>query len=153
MQISDKTARQLYAEFKANPTRRRFGFGRMPALINVDLQQAYTRVGTVETAYDADPGQMGYVNALAALFREKGLPVVWTYVAYMASGEDCGIWGTRSDTPDSLQNIKVGSQRAEFDERLEIDRERDIIVNKRMASAFFETNLGSVFTFHGVDTV
>jgi len=153
MQISDKTARQLYAEFKANPTRRRFGFGRMPALINVDLQQAYTRVGTVETAYDADPGQMGYVNALAALFRENVLQVVWTYVAYMASGEDCGIWGTRSDTPDSLQNIKVGSQRAEFDERLEIDRERDIIVNKRMASAFFETNLGSVFTFHGVDTV
>jgi nicotinamidase-related amidase len=71
----------------------------------------------------------------------------------MASGEDCGIWGSRSDTPDSLQNIKVGSQRAAFDERLEIDPERDIIVNKRMASAFFETNLGSIFTFHGVDTV
>ena len=153
MQISDKTARQLYAEFKANPTRKRFGFGRTPALINVDLQQAYTRVGTFATAYEADPGQMDYVNALAALFREKGFPVVWTYVAYMASGEDCGIWGTRSDTPDSLQNIKVGSQRAEFDERLEIDQERDIVVNKRMASAFFETNLGSIFTFHGVDTV
>ncbi|MGA1319123.1 MAG: isochorismatase family protein, partial [Rubrivivax sp.] len=34
-----------------------------------------------------------------------------------------------------------------------IDRVRDIIVNKRMASAFFETNLGSIFNFHGVDTV
>jgi nicotinamidase-related amidase len=34
-----------------------------------------------------------------------------------------------------------------------IDHQRDIIVNKRMASAFFETNLGSVFNFHGVDTV
>ena len=33
MQTSDKTARQLFAEVKANPTRKRFGFGRMPALI------------------------------------------------------------------------------------------------------------------------
>jgi len=79
--------------------------------------------------------------------------VVWTYVAYMHSGEDCGVWGTRSNTPDSLQNIKVGSRRSEFDDRLQIDHQRDIIVNKRMASAFFETNLGSVFNFHGVDTV
>jgi nicotinamidase-related amidase len=93
------------------------------------------------------------VNQLAAEFRAKGFPVVWTYVAYMESGEDAGVWGTRTNTPDSLQNIKVGSRRSEFDDRLQIDRQRDIIVNKRMASAFFETNLGSIFNFHGVDTV
>ena len=153
MQTSDKTARQLFAEVKANPTRKRFGFGRTPALINVDLQNAYTRVGEFATAYETDPRQLEHVNALAAEFRARGFPVVWTYVAYMASGEDCGVWGTRTNTPDSLQNIKVGSRRSEFDERLQIDRERDIIVNKRMASAFFETNLGSIFNFHGVDTV
>jgi nicotinamidase-related amidase len=71
----------------------------------------------------------------------------------MDSGEDCGIWGTRTDTPDSLQNIKVGSRRSELDDRLRIDTKRDIVVNKRMASAFFETNLGSLFTFHRIDTV
>ncbi|MES2482657.1 MAG: isochorismatase family protein [Pseudomonadota bacterium] len=153
MQLSDKTARQLFAEVKANPTRKRFGFGRMPALINIDLQKAYTCVGEFATAYETDPKQLDYVNELAAEFRARGFPVVWTYVAYMESGEDCGIWGTRTNTPDSLQNIKVGSRRAEFDDRLKIDRVRDIIINKRMASAFFETNLGSIFTFHGVDTV
>ena len=31
METSDKTARQLYEEIKANPTRPRFGFGRKPA--------------------------------------------------------------------------------------------------------------------------
>lgn len=153
MQTSDKSARQLYAEVKANPTRKRFGMGRVPALINVDLQKAYTCVGEFATAYETDPRQLEYVNQLAAEFRAKGFPVVWTHVAYMESGEDCGIWGTRTNTPDSLQNIKVGSRRAEFDDRLQIDRVRDIIVNKRMASAFFETNLGSIFSFHGVDTV
>ena len=153
MQTSDKTARQLFAEVKANPTRKRFGFGRMPALINVDPQKAYTCVGEFATAYETDPRQLEYINTLAAEFRARGFPVVWTYVAYMESGEDCGVWGTRTNTPDSLQNIKVGSRRSEFDDRLVIDRERDIIINKRMASAFFETNLGSIFTYHGVDTV
>jgi nicotinamidase-related amidase len=152
MELSDKSARQLFAAVKANPTRKRFGFGRMPALINIDLQKAYTCVGEFATAYETDPRQLEYVNQLAEAFRRKGFPVVWTYVAYMESGEDCGVWGTRTNTPDSLQNIKVGSRRAEFDDRLVIDRQRDIIINKRMASAFFETNLGSIFTFHSVDT-
>ena len=79
--------------------------------------------------------------------------MVWTYVAYMESGEDCGIWGTRTNTPDSLQNIKVGSRRAEFNDRLTIDHRRDIILDKRMASAFHETNLHSALTFHQIDTV
>src|SRR5687768_16682950 len=153
MERSDKSARQLYEEVKARPARRRFGFGARPALVNIDLQKAYTAVGEFATAYETDPRQMDYVNQLARLCREKRRPVVWTYVAYMDSGEDCGVWGTRTDTPDSLQNIKVGSRRAEFDDRLQVDRKRDIVVNKRMASAFHETNLGSVFNFHGVDTV
>ena len=153
MQESSQTARQLYAEIKANPTRKRFGFGRKPALINIDLQKAYTCVGEFATAYETDPKQLDYINQLAAEFRARNFPVVWTYVAYMESGEDCGVWGTRTNTPDSLQNIKVGSRRSEFDDRLQIDHQRDIVVNKRMASAFFETNLGSIFTFHGVDTV
>jgi len=153
MELSDKTARQIFEAYKANPTRKRFGFGKVPALINIDLQKAYTAVGEFTTAYETNPLQLEYVNALAAAFRSKGFPVVWTYVAYMDSGEDCGIWGTRTNTPDSLQNIKVGSRRSEFDDRLQIDAQKDIIVNKRMASALFETNLGSVFNFHGVDTV
>jgi len=153
MELSSKSARELFQEVKKNPTRRRFGFGARPALINVDLQKAYTCVGEFITAYETDPKQLDYVNQLARAFRAKKFPVVWTYVAYMDSGEDCGVWGTRTDTPDSLQNIKPGSRRSEFDDRLEIDRKRDIVINKRMASAFHETNLNSLFNFHKVDTV
>jgi nicotinamidase-related amidase len=153
MELSDKTARQLYEAIKANPTRRRFGFGRKPMLVNIDLQRAYTGVGEFVTAYETDPRQLNYVNQLAEIARGKGLPVTWTYVAYMDSGEDCGVWGTRTDTPDSLQNIKVGSRRSEFDERLRIDHRRDIVINKRMASAFHETNLSSLMVWHRCDTV
>ena len=153
MELSNKSARQLFEEVRANSTRKRFGFGKKPALINIDMQKAYTCVGEFVTAYETDPRQIDHVNRLADLFRAKKCPVVWTYVAYMDSGEDCGVWGTRTNTPDSLQNIKVGSRRSELDDRLRIDHQRDIIINKRMASAFFETNLPSVFNFHGVDTV
>ena len=123
MEHSNKTARQLFEDIKANPTRRRFGFGKRPAIINIDLQKAYTCVGEFATAYETDPQQLAYVNQISNALRAKGGPVVWTYVAYMESGEDCGIWGTRTNTPDSLQNIKVGSRRSEFDDRLQIDHQ------------------------------
>ena len=153
MELSDQTPRQYYEAIKARPARAKFGFGHKAALVNIDLQKAYTAVGEFATAYETDPRQLDYVNELADLCRSKGLPVVWTYVAYMDSGEDAGVWGTRTDTPDSLQNIKVGSARAEFDERLRIDRKRDVIINKRMASPFHETNLQSLLIWHKVDTV
>ena len=63
------------------------------------------------------------------------------------------MWGTRTDTPDSLQNIKFGSDRAEFDDRLDIDRVRDVLILKKMPSAFHDTLLTSLLTFHGVDTL
>ena len=153
MEKSDKTARQLYEELKARPTRPRFGFGRKAAIVNIDLQNSYTSVGEFVTAYETDPRQMEYVNEIADLARSKGLPVVWTYVAYMESGEDCGVWGTRTNTPDSLQNIKAGSRRSELDNRLHVDRVRDVIVNKRMASAFHETHLQSLLVWHRIDTL
>jgi maleamate amidohydrolase len=153
METSDLTARQIYQQIKDNPSRARFGFGKKAILVNIDLQKAYTRTDLFNTAYETDPKQLDYVNQLSAAFRTLGWPVVWTHVAYMASGEDCGIWGTRTDTPDSLQNIKFGSERSEFDERLEIDHERDVIYCKKMPSAFFETALQSLCVWHQVDTL
>lgn len=153
METSSKTAREIYADIKNNPARKRFGYGNKAVLVNVDPQKAYTRVDKYKTAYETDPNQMYYVNDLAKQFRGLGWPVVWTHVAYMDSADDAGIWGTRTDTPDSLQNIKFDSERSEFDDRLEIDRKNDVIYLKKMPSAFFETQLQSLLVWHQVDTV
>lgn len=153
MDLSNKSARQLYEELKQRPARPRFGFGAKVAIVNVDPQKAYTLPDEFITAYETDPRQMEYINELSALVRGLGGPVVWTHVAYHPSGADCGVWGTRTDTPDSLQNIKAGSRRAEFDDRLVIDPAVDAIMNKRMASAFHETNLASLLVWHKVDTL
>ncbi len=152
MKRSDKNARELYHELRSAGTPR-FGFGLKAAIINVDLQCAYTRPDEFTTAYETDPCQMEHIRQLSGLARDLGLPVVWTYVAYLPSGEDCGVWGTRTDSPDSLQNIRKGSRRAMLDGRLLIDPVRDVIIQKRMASAFHDTMLGSLLTFHRVDTV
>lgn len=153
MITSDKTARQIFEEVIANPQRAAFGFGHKAALINIDFQKAYTRTDLFKTAYETDPNQIAHVNELAREFRRLGWPVVWTNVAYMNSGEDAGVWGTRTNTPDSLQNIHYGSERAEFDERADINRERDVFYTKRMPSVFFETPLASLLTWHRADTV
>ncbi|MES2481574.1 MAG: isochorismatase family protein [Pseudomonadota bacterium] len=153
MILSDAPARELYLSVKAKPPRPRYGVGRKVALVNVDPQRAYTDVESFpNTAYETDPRQMDYVNQLATACRALGSPVIWTYVAYEASGEDCGVWGTRSNTPDSLQNIKLGAPRAELDPRLHI-AQGDLVIRKRMASCFHETHLASLLVFHRVDTV
>jgi maleamate amidohydrolase len=153
MEMSDKTARQIWADVKANPTRARFGYGTKAVLVNIDPQKAYTKVDEFKTAYETDPRQLEYVNMLSDKMRALNWPVVWTYVAYMESGEDAGVWGTRTNTPDSLQNIKFNSRRSEFDDRVKIDRVRDTVYCKKMASAFFETQLQSLLVWHKVDTV
>jgi maleamate amidohydrolase len=153
MEQSDLTPRQYWARVKANPARARFGFGTRAALINIDLQRAYTDTARFRTAYETDPRQLEYINELAALTRARGWPVIWTYVAYLPDGSDAGVWGTRTNTEDSLQNIKVGSERAELDPRLQVDRQRDAVFNKRMASVFHETPIGSLLAWQRVDTV
>jgi len=153
MQTCELTPRQYWQQVRSNPNRSKFGFGRKAALINIDLQRAYTDLEGFATAYETDPRQLDYINELSELARSRGMPVIWTYVAYMDNADDAGVWGTRTDTPDSLQNIKYGADRAQLDPRLRIDRARDAIFNKRMASVFHETPIQSLLVWHQVDTV
>lgn len=147
-----KTARQMFEAVMANPERKKFGFGEKLAIVNVDVQQAYTRMDMFTTAYETDPRQIEYINTISRMARDRGMPVVWSRVAYKGDAGDAGVWGTRTNTEDSLQNIKYGSERHRFDPRCDI-AEDDLQYTKRMPSAFFETQLASYLVWHKVDTV
>jgi len=150
----DRSARSIYEEVRANPARQSFGFGQRAAVVNVDFQQAYTRPDLFpKSAYVTDPDQIAHVNRISVTARAAGLPVVWTRVCYKPDGGDAGIWGTCTDTPDSLQNIKAGSGRHAFDPRVRVDCDVDLVFDKRMPSAFHETPLQSYLIWHRVDTV
>ncbi len=153
METSDLTPRQYWEAVKSNPSRAKFGFGEKAALINVDLQRAYTDVQTFSTAYETHPNQLDFINRLSSLARNKNMPVIWTFVAYMDNADDAGVWGTRTNTDNSLQNIKENGGRAELDPRLTVDRARDAVVNKRMASVFHDSLIPSLLVWHKVDTV
>ena len=148
----DRTARELFEEVMANPARRKFGFGQRLAIVNVDFQRAYTDIDAFKTAYETDPRQIEYANTISRLARERDMPVVWSRVAYREDAADAGVWGTRTDTSDSLQNIKYASERHQYDPRCQIDAS-DLQYTKRMPSAFFETLLASYLTWRRVDTV
>ncbi len=152
MVLDDRTARELFEEVMANPARRKFGFGERLAIVNVDFQRAYTDIDAFKTAYETDPRQIEYANTISRLARERDMPVVWSRVAYREDAADAGVWGTRTDTPDSLQNIKYDSERHQYDPRCQIDAS-DLQYTKRMPSAFFETPLASYLTWRRVDTV
>jgi maleamate amidohydrolase len=148
------TARQIFERVRANPARATFGFGERVAILNVDFQQAYTRPDLFPaTSYVTDPDQITHVNRISAAARAAGMPVVWTRVAYKPDAGDAGVWGTRTNTPDSLQNIAYDSPRHQFDPRCAIDEATDLIYTKRMPSAFFETPLASYLVWHKVDTI
>lgn len=149
-----KTAREIFEQVRANPARAKFGFGQRLAIVNVDFQQAYTRPDLFpKSAYVTDPDQIAHVNRISAAARAAGFPVIWTRVAYKADGGDAGVWGTRTNTPDSLQNIRRDSDRHAFDPRVEIDAAVDLVYDKRMPSAFFESPLASYLVWHKIDTV
>jgi len=72
---------ELYASLMQRGDLVRYPFGVLPALVNIDLQQAHTAVGSFATAYtpEANPHR---VNALAEAARRSGAPAIWSYVAY-----------------------------------------------------------------------
>ena len=139
-----RTSREIFEEVMGNPARKKFGFGEKLAIVNVDLQQAYTRTDMFKTAYETDPKQIDYINRISAMARAKHMPVIWSRVAYKDDAGDAGIWGTRTDTEDSLQNIKYDSERHKLDPRCEIGAD-DLQYTKRMPSAFLKPNLPAIW--------
>jgi nicotinamidase-related amidase len=148
----DRTAKQIFEDVMANPSRARFGFGERLAIVNVDFQNAYTRLDKYKTAYETDPRQIEHANHISRLARAASMPVIWSRVAYTDDASDAGVWGTRTNTEDSLQNIKYGSDRHAYDDRCDI-HPSDTQFTKRMPSAFHETPLQSLLIWHKVDTV
>ena len=144
METSDLTARQYWEQVKANPNRCKVWFWRQGGRYQYRSAACLYRYRYIQNRLPDKPASKSITSMrLSALARSKNMPVIWTHVAYMDNADDAGTWGTRTNTPDSLQNIKVGDPRAELDPRLQVDDTRDAIVNKRMASVFHDTLIPS----------
>ena len=129
---------------------RRIGWGKKPALVNIDLANAWTREGYPFTCEGMETIITAEQRVLDA-FRAKGLPIVYTTTAYdIIEGDhtDMGLWAKKIPS-EALAN---GSEAVQIDERLD-RRPDELVIVKKQASAFRGTNLSSFLNAAGVDTI
>jgi N-carbamoylsarcosine amidase len=128
---------------------RRVGFGARPALVHIDLANAWTRPGHAFTC-DGMETIIPAVQKLNDAGRAKGIPIVYTTTAYSTTGSnsDMGLWVRKIP----VELLQAGTEAVEIDSRIAPRADEHVIVKKR-ASGFHGTNLSSYLNAHGVDTV
>jgi len=129
---------------------RRVGFGDRPALVHIDLANAWTRPGNPFTCEGMDV-IIPAVQRLNEAARPKGIPIVYTTTAYEVPegpNSDTGLWHLKIP----VEVLKVGTEAVEIDARIAPLPDEQVIVKKR-ASAFHGTYLSSFLRAHAVDTV
>lgn len=126
----------------------RVGYGDDPALLVVDLQTGFT---DSENPLGGDLTEVvERTNALVDAAHEGGVPVVFTrIVTRHESARDLSVWGEKIP---SLATLQAGGEWVDIDPRLHVEAD-DHILDKRQASAYHETELDSMLTHLGVDTV
>ena len=129
---------------------RRIGFGQRPALINIDLANAWTRPGYAFSCDNMDV-IIPAVQDLLAASRAKRIPIVYTTTAYNVTegpNSDMGLWHKK--IPAEL--LQLGSEDCQIDDRIAPEADEQVIVKKR-ASAFHGTYLAGFLRARQVDTV
>src|SRR5712691_5739687 len=129
---------------------RRVGFGERPALINIDLANAWTRPDNPFTCGGMDVIVPGVQRLLAAA-RQKAIPIAFTTTAYAVTdgpNTDMGLWHYKIP----VEVLRLGTEAVAIDERLAPEPGEHVIV-KKFASAFHGTHLAGLLRAAAVDTV
>lgn len=121
--------------------------GVRPAIVVIDFSVGFTDPACpIGADYDAE------VAATARLIeaaRPKGVPVLFTTIAYAPGGRDGGAWLRKAP---GLAILEEGSELVEIDARLP-RAPADPLIVKKGASGFFGTNLAALLAAERVDTV
>lgn len=123
------------------------GFGAQPALIVIDLTNAFT---DPESDLGADVSDvLAQTERLLGTFREYDLPRYFTTVAFEESYGDAGRF---IEKVPALRELRLDSDRVAVDDRIAPVGDERVIL-KKYASAFFGTDLETELTTHRVDTL
>jgi maleamate amidohydrolase len=131
----------------------RAGFGRpvprgqRPAVLVVDFTYGFTDPA-YPTGSDMSP-QVLATTTLLAVARSKGLPVIFTTIAYDAGQLRTLTWLRKAP---GMAALVLGGRLVEVDDRLD-RREEETVLVKTGASAFFGTPLSSQLAAAQVDTL
>ena len=129
---------------------RRVGYGERPALVNIDLANAWTRPGNPFTCDGMDVILPG-VQRLLAAGRAKNVPIIFTTTAYAVTegpNSDLGLWHHKIP----VEVLQLGTEAVAIDEQIAPEPGEHVIV-KKFASAFHGTHLAGLLRAVRVDTV
>jgi nicotinamidase-related amidase len=126
----------------------RIGYGDEPVLLVVDLQRGFT---DPENPLGGDLTEVvERTNGLVDAAHEGDVPVVFTRIVTKHEDmRDLGVWGEKIP---NLSTLREGSEWVDIDPRLHVEAD-DHVLDKRQASAYHETELDSMLSALGVDTV
>lgn len=134
--------------FKQRGFGQKLGFGKRPALLIVDMVQAFTNPEMpLGAQLDA---QIEAIQLLLRAAHDRGAPVIFSTVSYDDENlKDAGIFGMKQKGSSSL---RAGTEGVRVDPRLDF-RQTDSLLVKKYASCFFGTDLVSRLVTSGVDTL
>jgi nicotinamidase-related amidase len=130
------------SKLKSHPT----GIGNSPALVVVDMCRGFIDPSS-PLGFECDELIEANIR-LVSKFREKDLPVIFTTTLYRDEFEASVF---RSRLPD-LNILKPGSEEISFLETLSPNKD-ETLIEKKFASAFFETSLANHLNQIQVDSV
>lgn len=132
--------------------KRRVGYGNRPAVIHIDLANAWTREGHPFTCANI-PSIIENVQKINTAARAKNVPIFYTTNVYenrdASSGtNDMGLWYSKIPT----ETLPRDSYWAQIDDRI-APEPGEIVLEKNRASAFPGTNLELFLTSNRIDTL
>ena len=126
----------------------RIGFGEKPAVIVIDVINAFTDPDMMLGANLDD--EIAKTNQVLDAAHERGAPVIFTTVMYEDKDfKDAGIWALKQK---GVITLKTGTPEVEVDARLHQGPD-DSLLSKKYASCFYGTDLVSRLLAHNVDTL
>lgn len=126
---------------------KRMGFGRTPALLIVDFTVGFN-----------DPSAFGGGNisqaientiGLLAAARRHGMPIAHTRIVYAEDGSDANVHCLKVPR---LLTLTESNPASHFVPELQ-PRKGEIVIRKRLPSAFFGTDLAGMLLAKGADTI
>ena len=125
---------------------RRWGFGRRPALVVIDMAYGWTDAAYATGSRRLDEAVEG-IGRLLPLCRERGVPVIYTTSPYRPEEEEEPM-PRRTDPASRPWDARA----CQIDARL-APHPGELVILKENASAFFGTHLAPYLVERGVDTV
>ena len=126
----------------------RIGFGKRPAVLVIDMINAFTDLTMMLGANFDD--QIEATKPLLQAARDVNVPIIFSTVAYQdADQKDAGIWALKQK---GVSTLAAGSNGVRVDQRLGF-RNTDSLLVKKYASCFFGTDLVSRLLARRTDTL